>query len=189
MRERIGSPRPPPSAAQLGLGDELAVLGSFIAGPSALAAFAGDAPLNTDDLPVVAYLAPRITYAAESAPRDRLLALLHAVHVQPAEILAPGDDGARLAAYWAARDQFIEAGYAVHATNDVVAMLEQVREPLLAVLRVSPDFGPAYDPLLRMANELARSNAAAARELLGDLATIQPDRPEALEALRRINAP
>ena len=189
VRERIGSPRLPPSAAQLGLGDELAVLGSFIAGPSALAAFAGDAPLNTDDLPVVAYLAPRITYAAESAPRDRLLALLHAVHVQPAEILAPGDDGARLAAYWAARDQFIEAGYAVHATNDVVAMLEQVREPLLAVLRVSPDFGPAYDPLLRMANELARSNAAAARELLGDLATIQPDRPEALEALRRINAP
>ena len=189
VRQRIASPRLPPGAAQLGLGDELAVLGSFIAGPSALGRFAGDAPLNTDDLPVVAYLAPRITYAADSAPRERLLALLHAVHVEPTEILAAGDDGTRLAAYWAARDRFIEAGYAVRATNDVAVMLEQVREPLLAVLHVSPDFGPAYDPLLRMASELGRSDVAAARALLGELAIIQPARPEAAEALRRIGAP
>jgi spermidine synthase len=189
VRERIASSRLPPSAAELGLGDELAVLGSFIAGPGALASFAGDAPLNTDDLPVVAYLAPRITYAADSAPRARLLALLHAVHVTPAEILAAGDPGTRLTAYWAARDRFIEAGYTVRATNDVVAMLAQVREPLLSVLRVSPDFGPAYDPLLRMAGELGRSDAAAARALLGDLVSVQPARPEAAEALRRIGAP
>ena len=189
VRERVASPRLPPSAAQLGLGDELAVLGSFIAGPSALTTFAGDAPLNTDDLPVVAYLAPRITYAADSAPRDRLIALLHAVRVKPAEILASGEEGARLAAYWTARDRFIEAGYAVRATNDVVTMLEQVREPLLAVLRASPDFGPAYDPLLRMASELGRSDAGAARELLVELAIIQPARLEAAEALRRLDAP
>ena len=31
-------------------------------------------------------------------------------------------------------------------------MLAQVREPLLAVLRISPDFRPAYDPLLRLAS-------------------------------------
>ncbi len=189
VRERIASPRLPPSAAQLGLGDELAVLGSFIAGPSTLTTFAGDAPLNTDDLPVVAYLAPRITYAADSAPRDRLIALLHAVHVEPSEILASGEEGARLAAYWTARDRFIEAGHAVRATNDVVAMLAQVREPLLAVLRTSPDFGPAYDPLLRMASELGRSDAGAARALLGELAIIQPARPEAAEALGHIGAP
>jgi spermidine synthase len=189
VRERIASSRLPHSPAELGLGDELAVLGSFIAGPDALARFAGAAPLNTDDLPVVAYRAPRITYAADSAPRDRLLALLHAVHVKPAEILASSDEAARLAAYWAARDRFLEAGYAVRATNDVVAMLAQVREPLLAVLRVSPDFGPAYDPLLRMASELGRSDVAAARALLGELARVQPARPEAAEALRRIGSP
>ena len=36
------------------------------------------------------------------------------------------------------------------------AMLAQVREPLLSVLRISPDFRPAYDPLLSMAAALAR---------------------------------
>ena len=34
-------------------------------------------------------------------------------------------------------------------------MLAQVREPLLSVLRISPDFRPAYDPLLAMATALA----------------------------------
>jgi spermidine synthase len=189
VRQRIASPRLPPTAAQLGFSDELAVLGSFIAGPSTLASFAGDAPLNTDDLPVIAYLAPRSAYAADSAPRERLLALLHAVHVRPAEVLANGDDGARLAAYWAARDRFIEAGYAVRATNDAAAMLAQVREPLLSVLRLSPDFAPAYDPLLRMARELGHSDIPAARSLLTELAAIQPARPEAMEALLKMGAP
>ena len=62
--------------AGLGLEDELAVLGSFVAGPEALRRFAGDAAANTDDHPVVAYRAPRITYAPDSRPRDRLIALL-----------------------------------------------------------------------------------------------------------------
>ncbi len=40
------------------------------------ARFAGDAAANTDDHPVVAYRAPRITYAPDSLPRERLIALL-----------------------------------------------------------------------------------------------------------------
>ena len=53
-------------------------------------------------------------------------------------------------------------------------MLAQVREPLLGVLRISPDFRPAYDPLLRMANALNERDPAAARALLADLARVQP---------------
>ena len=52
-------------------------------------------------------------------------------------------------------------------------MLAQVREPLLDVLRISPDFRPAYDPLLRMATALNESDPAAAQALLADLARVQ----------------
>jgi spermidine synthase len=48
-----------------------------------------------------------------------------------------------------------------------------VREPLLGVLRISPDFKPAYDPLLRMANALNERDPAAAHALLADLERVQ----------------
>jgi spermidine synthase len=67
-------------------------------------------------------------------------------------------------------------------------MLAQVREPLLAVLKISPEFRPAYDPLLAMATELARSDPAAARALLAELRDLQPARREASDALRILDA-
>ena len=158
VRARLAGAAWPKRPAAYGFEDEYALLGSYVAGPAALAAFAafaGDAPANTDDHPVVAYRAPRITNAPDSRPRDRLLALLEAFSIAPEEVIVPGalaDTGQRLAAYWAARKRFIEAGRGVRPSGDVQAMLAQVRLPLLAVLRQSPDFRPAYDPLLRMAS-------------------------------------
>jgi spermidine synthase len=67
-------------------------------------------------------------------------------------------------------------------------MLAQVREPLLSVLRISPDFRPAYDPLLSMAKALARSDDSGARALLTEMTTIQPARPEATRLLALIGA-
>ena len=174
--------------AALGLFDAYAVFGSFVAGPHALAALAGDAPLNTDDHPVVAYLAPRVTYAADSLPRDRLIALLRELSITPGEVADhPPDAGwtTRLAAYWQARDRFIEAGRDVQPSADVRRMLAQVREPLLSVLRTSPDFRPAYDPLLSMAVALAGVDRPAALQLLGELASVQPARSEPAALARR----
>ena len=91
-----------------------------------------------------------------------------------------------MAAYWAARDRFIEIGRNVQPQSEPAAMLAQVREPLLAVLRVSPDFRPAYDPLLSMAVALGRIDAPSARTLLNDLAHVQPARNEAAQALREL---
>jgi spermidine synthase len=176
--------------AEFGIIDVLSLLGSFVAGPRSLVRFAGDAPLNTDDHPVVSYRAPRVTYMADSLPRDRLIALLHEVRVDPNELVAftarEMPFAPRLAAYWAARNRFIQAGRDVEPTADVRRMLEQVREPLLSVLRMSPDFRPAYDPLLHMARQLAASDPAAGRTLLGDLQQAQPARPEAGQALRAL---
>ena len=161
-------------APEFGIEDEYALLGSFIAGPAALKQFAADAPANTDDLPVVASLAPRITYAPDSRPRERLMALLDAVAVAPGELVSAQDTAARLANYRAARRLFITAGLAVRPSADVRVMLAQVRAPLLQVLRTSPDFRPAETPLRRMAGALERLDPPAAQALWAELAEVRP---------------
>jgi spermidine synthase len=190
LRTRLATATLPQRLADFGIADEFALLGGFVAGPRALARFADGAALNTDDRPVVAYAAPRITYAPDSLPRDRLLALLRELNVDPAEIVDAGPETTwppRLAAYWTARDRFVAAGRGVRGTNDAHAMLVQVREPLLAVLRISPEFRPAYDPLLRMATALARTDPPAANALLTELMLAQPARPEAAQARSRLS--
>ena len=191
VRARLAVNTLPQRLADYGITDEWSVLGGFVAGPGALARFAGDAPVNTDDHPVVAYRAPRITYASDSLPGDRLLALLAQLQLSPAEVIGARADTAtsqRLAAYGLARDRFIVAGQHIRPSPDLLQMLSQVREPLLSVLRISPDFRPAYDPLLRMAGALAQSDPAAALELLGELQQVQPARGEAGELAARIKA-
>ena len=181
VHARLAASALPTPPAAFGIDDEYALLGSFVAGPAALARFAAGAPANTDDRPIVAYRAPQLVYAADSLPRDRLIALLQQLSITPAELLGDTQDragAARLAAYWQARDHFIEAGRQVRPSANVHEMLAQVREPLLAVLRISPDFRPAYEPLLRMARALAGSDAAAAQALLLDLDQIRATRSD-----------
>jgi spermidine synthase len=187
IRARLLSAAIPMATAGAGIEDEFALLGSFIAGPRSLAAFASGAPVNTDNHPVVAYLAPRITYAPDSLPRDRLIGLLSELRIKPGDLIdgaVPDDAGPRLAAYWSARDRFIEAGRNVRPSGDVQRMLAQVRAPLLEALRISPDFRPAYDPLLQMAAALGSVDQSAARTLLDELQRLQPARLEAAQALR-----
>lgn len=179
----------------LGIEDEFALFGSFIAGPQALQQFAGSAPANTDNFPIVTYRAPRITYAPDSLPRDRLSEFLSVVSITSSDIVAR-DDAAllaanwsqRLAAYWQARNRFIETGRAVRPVGDARGMLAQVRDPLLAILHISPDFRPAYDPLVRMAVGLAVTDTHNARALLNELIQTQPTRPEAQLALQQIDS-
>jgi spermidine synthase len=191
LRQRLAGMAMPDSPADFGIDDDLALLGTFVAGPTALRRFAAAAPLNTDDHPVVAYLAPRLTYASDSRPADRLVAVLDELAIEPQELLmGTADDtwAARLAAYWSARDQFIAAGRNVQPTADVEKMLAQVRQPLLGVLRTSADFRPAYDPLLAMAEAQGRIDPAAARSLLQQLMELQPHRPEAGSALQQLDS-
>ncbi len=182
LQARLAGYGGPQSLADFGLGDPYAVLGSLVADATALRRFAGTAPLNTDDRPVVAYRAPRITYAPDSRPADRLqglLAELSSPAPDPAALLDAGSEPAwlpRLAAYWAARDRFISAGRNVRPTGDVREMLAQVQAPLLAVLQTSPDFRPAFEPLLRMAEQMQVSEPDAARTLTDTLAALEARR-------------
>jgi spermidine synthase len=173
----------------LHLDDDFAVLGSFVAGPSALARLAAGAPLNTDDLSVVAYRAPLATYAPEATPRARLLQLLDLIDVHPEDVvIAAPAYRERLVAYWAARDRFLRFGTGVRPSAEAREMLAQVRTPLLQILQVSPDFRPAYDPLLRMALALGPRDAEQARSLLAELDAARQARPEAGHLLQALGA-
>ncbi|WP_457446303.1 fused MFS/spermidine synthase [Roseateles sp. P5_E4] len=172
------APRVAPGlAGHFGLGDSFAVLGSFIADAPALRRLAADAPLNTDDRPWVAYRTPRVTYAPDSAPRDRLLALLGEVSVDMGTLLAQPDAAAaaRLSAYTQARRDYLDLGRRTTPSADPAVMLARVGPPLLAVLRQSPDFRPAAEPLRRIAQALAPRDPATAQRLLASLADIRPD--------------
>ena len=189
LRARLQSAKLSSPPSSFGLADDFALFGGFVASPAALARFAVGATPNSDDHPIVAYRAPRITYAPDSRPRDRLLALLEELSVAPHEVLSAAPDGtwtAQLAAYWRARDHFLRAGRDVQPSSDVHRTLAQVREPLLEVMRISPDFRPAYDPLLQMAAALGRTDAQGARTLLAELVRLQPARPEGGLALERL---
>lgn len=178
---RLGAYGTPQRLTEFGVEDDLAILGAFIAGPAALTRFAADAPANTDDHPIVSYGAPRLTYAPDSTPDERLSELLSEVSLTPGELVKTDGEAEwadRLAAYWAARNQFIESGRAVRPSADPAAMLDQVQRPLLAVLNISPDFRPAYDPLVRLAEAVATRDPDRGRLLLTELASIRPMSPQ-----------
>ena len=108
-----------------------------------------------------------------------LLRELGEVPPHPATLVDAGADTPwlpRLAAYWSARDRFIDTGRTVRPSADVRQMLVQVQAPLLALLQTSPDFRPAFDPLKRMARQLANSDPVAAQSLLDALAAIEARR-------------
>lgn len=175
---RFAQHTPPAMARNFGLAEPLAVLGSLVADSASLQRFAAGAPLNTDDRPWVAYRAPRITYAPDSAPRERLLALLNQLELRPAALLQPESAALapRLAAYARARHTYLALGARTTPSADPVVMLARVGAPLLDVLRQSPDFQPAAEPLRRLAQALAPRDPAAAQALLGALDDTRLDR-------------
>jgi spermidine synthase len=67
----------------------------------------------------------------------------------------------------------------VQAVPDPRAMAARLTAPLLDIVRLSPEFRPAYDPLLRIAGALAGRDPEAAEALLHDLEQANPARPEA----------
>jgi spermidine synthase len=162
-----------------------ALFGCLIAGSGDLAEFAGAGPLNTDDHPIVIFQAPRFAYCGTDPASGRLLALVDQLKPIPHDILwiedTPHDhtQAERLAAYWRARDKFLHAGVGIRQTGDVKEMLQQVRDPLFAIVRESPDFEAAYNPLIAMAQRLHPIDPEAAVELLNKLDHANPRRSEA----------
>ena len=185
LERRAGDPGLSASLAALGLRDSLSLFGLYLAGAAELQDFAKFGRLNTDDRPFVAAEAPRAAYAASETPAERLVTLLAALRPRPEELLGAADEHARhrLAAYWQARDGYLKMGahtLTAKASRDFIA---SIAPGLIDLVRTSPDFEPAYLPVLAMARQLAVSDPNSARRLLETLDKANPARPEARRLL------
>lgn len=175
----------------LGLVKPLDLLGQFVAGPRSLADFAGLGPLNTDDLPFVTFDAERNVKALAAPPYALLLQLVSTIRTDRDELPfgADAETMGRLPAYWAARNRFLAGGAALDGDPRGLALIDAASPALLDALRISPDFDPAYRPLLEMARSLALDGRSAeARLLLQAVRIAAPSRPEAGELLATIEA-
>lgn len=184
LEKRVTVPILSKKLAAIRLNSTYNLFGTFISNAGELADFAGPGSLNTDDHPVVLFRAPGFAYANDEPAHVRLFTLLNHFHPDPSQILQlqPGQDRSgkavlqRLTAFWEARNLFLKAGVGIRQTNDVEKMLEQVKAPLLSVVRKSRDFDAAYTPLLVMARHLYQTNPRAAELLLIDLEKANPFR-------------
>jgi spermidine synthase len=72
-----------PQPGQLQLDDAWAVVGGIVADAHALRRFSAKVQPNRDDMPVVAYRAPRLRDAPGNGPRERLRELLEVLDADP----------------------------------------------------------------------------------------------------------
>jgi spermidine synthase len=165
------------------------LLGQYLGGPRTLSAFAGQGPRNTDDYPFVTFDARRNVRALRATPWSLLLAVTKGIRPDPNELLAGGTErdalGARLDAYWRARNRFLEAGASLPGDPRGAALIEAASPGLIDALRLSSEFDPAYGPLMGMAKSLIGSDRAAAAHLLRRIDQAAPSRREARELLLR----
>ncbi|WP_407179002.1 spermidine synthase [Bradyrhizobium sp. STM 3562] len=188
LAARLRDPLVRPVAGPLGFETPIDLLGQYVAGPRALSAFAGAGARNTDDYPFVAFDAHRNVRALTAPPWSLLLAITRAIQPDPAELLAPPQRdhlGERLTAYWRARNRFLEAGAALPGDPRGRTLIEAASPGLLDALRLSPEFDPAYGPLMGMAKSLMASDRTAAARLLREINEAAPSREEARELLAR----
>jgi spermidine synthase len=188
LTARLGSPPVRMATRPIGFEAPIDLLGQYLGGARALKALAGEGPRNTDDYPFVTYDAKANVRALAAPPWSLLLAVIKALRPDPAELLAgPGRDAlvARLVPYWLARNRFLEAGASMPGDPRGIALIEAASPALLDAIRLSPEFDPAYAPLMGMARSLLASDRDAAARLLRQINEAAPSRGEAREVLTR----
>jgi len=183
IEERLRSPSTREVVQAVGFEKAMDVLGQYVGGARALAAFAQSVPHNTDDRPFVALDARKNVRALSAPPWALLLTLLGRVQPDPAELMQ--NPQARLLAYWRARDRFLEAGASLEGEPRGRRLIDAASPGLLEALELSGEFDPAYRPLIAMARSLLDSDRDAARRLLQEIDAAAPARPEARELLSR----
>jgi spermidine synthase len=184
LASRLSAPGLSARVRELEFATPLAVAGAYLGGAAELADYAGSGPLNSDDRPVVALNGHRNVQALAVPPETLLLRVVSRLHRQSATLRVDGVAPERLAAYWRARDRFLAAGAALKGDPRGRALIDAAAPGLLAAVRESDDFDPAYQPLLAMADALQSMDPAAARSLLDALDQAAPSRPDARQRLK-----
>jgi len=197
LADRIIDPRLQQELVRERLNSDLALFGSYLAGPQDLQAYAGPGPINSDDHPVVTYQAPNFVYGNPAPPASRLLQLIDQLHPGVESLLQidPASDDAnyqaiareyarQLQQYWQARNLFLQTGTGLSASTDIRRIVQHSRQPLLQALTISPQFEPAYRALVGSAQALYEVDRYQSYELLSDILQVAPQYRQAA-VLRR----
>jgi spermidine synthase len=185
VEQRLRRPSTREVVQPVGFEKPMDVLGQYVGGPRALASFAQAVPHNTDDRPFVTLDARKNVRALSAPPWELLLALVRQVQPDAGELSESPSLRSRLVAYWLARDQFLEAGASLEGDPRGRRLIDAASPGLLAAVRLSAEFDPAYRPLIAMARALLDSDREAARRLLREIDEAAPARPDAREILFR----
>ena len=165
------------------------LLGSYLADTAALAAWAGEGPLNTDLHPRVLFDAPATAYADDPKLGARNLEALMALRPADPAVLLAGAAAGELAAsarsYSAATDLYLRAELARDEVTDLTALAPDVAELLIEAYEADPGFAPARGPLYA----IAAKNPALAEQILPRMLARTPDERRVHEAwLRHLQA-
>ncbi len=153
------------------------LLGSCVADTDQLRSYAGGAPINTDNFPVVTFNAPKFTSQQNATSYGRLLTLLDHCRLEPDQILTeatPTGFANRLSRFVQARDTYIRGTVALAEGRS-----QQAIEAYIKSAGLSVDFTAAYARCLAWGYEQAKTDLLAATTLMTRLSEAQPSRPEA----------
>jgi len=158
------------------LNSDLALLGGFIGSGKALKIFAGEGQLNTDDHPFITYQAPNFVYQAQQPPAKRLLDILTTLSSPKGQQVTTNPYFAdALERYWQARDLFLNAGADVSQSDDLMQILITTYPQLIAAVKTSVNFEPAYRALIGMARQIHPNNREVALQILDELDAAAPN--------------
>lgn len=163
------------------------LFGSFIADAEALDRFAGDAPVNTDDHPIVLFNAPRFTSQLDATMYGRLMVMLAKCDVDLDKLIDPasGTEAERFKAWLAqfidARDAYLK-GLVAAAEGDEEGAIDL----FIASIQASLEFTTSYAHCLSIAQHYMKSDPTAARALIQRVIDARPERTDAKALLQSL---
>lgn len=183
LESRLRHPGLAEALRPLALAEVLPVMGTWFADAETLAGYSLGAEINTDNHPVLQFLAPR-TLGPVPVRGQALLSELLALRRPVSEALSGGRPAAwgdRLRRYLEARDAHLQALIAESEGRS-----EEAERGFLRSVVLSADFTPGYAQLITRASLRARSDSDGARRLLDQLIQARPERPLARDLKARL---
>jgi len=159
------------------------LLASYMADGTALAAWAGAGPINTDLRPRVLFDAPAAAYADDTRLGARNLESLLALRpADPGVLLTgPGAEALRepTRRYATAAALYLRAELARGETSDLKSLPAEAAELAIQAYETDPEFAPARGSLYA----IVRANPQLAEQILPRMLARTPDEPRVHQAL------
>lgn len=185
--KRLGDPELREMLDKEAISDSYRVPSFFLASRKDLETIAGDAPLNTDNLPRVMYINPGFSRRTDFTPYGRLDSLLDLCKHEPAELAGNGEDSAsrdyreNLGKVLEARDLFLRGALADAKGNGNDAIAFYLRSAA-----VTEHFTVGYAKCLTLAIAQREKHPDWAKGMLHKLAELRPDIEDAPALLHEI---